>query len=50
MRQMRSVSPRSMTWSGVESSKAGLGPLSQGPVASGEILAENVYLAAAGEG
>src|ERR1035441_8467438 len=32
MRQMRSVSPRSMTWSGVEPSKAGLGSLSQGPM------------------
>ena len=46
MRQMRSVSPRSMTCSGVEPSKAGLDSLSQGPEV---VLAENLDLAAAGE-
>src|SRR5580658_6974174 len=36
MRHRRSDSPRSMTCSGVEPSKAGLGCLSHGPMASGE--------------
>src|SRR6266850_4404495 len=36
MRQMRSVSPRSITCRGVEPSKAGLGCFSHGPMASAE--------------
>ena len=36
MRHTRSISPRSMTCSGLEPSKAGLGSLSQGPMASRE--------------